>query len=183
MSTELTLPTTFRIPPKLSVLMASSSLTMTFLTSLICVVMWSSVVFVPAGKSSVEPPVWSGDKNDYSKLNFYQAGETYRQRMDTERRTIALQSCMQLAGVAFIFLALTLFLTVAGRGQDVLGRSPSITKNLELSVSGVVALICATLIFLYSSPQAAAPKQAGDAPAYAMPMMPSYAVPAPTPQL
>jgi hypothetical protein len=144
---------TVPVSPKLCAWMASGALLIAFLTSLICIGTWISLFVNPTGKSAGEPPVWTGDKNDAQKQYSYITIESHVQRARAEQRTTISQGCMQLAGVALIFLALGLFLIAVARVKTVPGKAPVSFKEWEISVAGIAALVCAALMFIYSVPQ------------------------------
>jgi hypothetical protein len=150
----------FQVSPKLCRWLASGALVAAFLISLICLVVWVSLLVGAANKSVGTPPEWTGDKNDFSKQNAYMTAEYYHHRILTEQRTTASQGCMQLAGVGLIFLALGLFLIALGRA-----RSSTVSfKEWEITAAGIAALVCATLMFIYSMPQSGSGRSDGNIP-------------------
>jgi hypothetical protein len=123
---------------------------MTFLTLFGCAV----VLFVHMSTSLGGANAVSKDMN-YQQLLLVSAAEQTQQRVLAERRATVFQSCTQLAGAAVAFLALALLLAAAQGGMETAGQSLSAWERIARLTPGMVALVCATLIFAYGGGQTA----------------------------
>jgi hypothetical protein len=146
------------IPPKLVAWVTAASLAMTFITTMTGVIACVLFTFAPGVPATTDnPPQFTGDKNDFQRLNYYNTAERHRQQIQLERKTNIAQSVAQLAGAAFIFMALTLFLIAAGRCQEKSDQWQSTCGTIAIAVSGIVAVTCGTMIFAYTLPSGVAP--------------------------
>jgi hypothetical protein len=95
--------------------------------------------------TTIPEPQFTGTKEEYYRdLSTYSTKETYRQQARTEYRAAVTQSVAYLAGTALGFLAVALLLRAARTAAE------GIWDQLGRFAPGMMALVCATLIFIFA---------------------------------
>lgn len=140
-----------------------SALALAFLALVGCLV---SLLIFTAGSvwhsGGAATPAYTGEKEEYQKLSYFISTESYRQQVRMEYRVAVTQSAAYLAATALAFLAVALFLRPAGMPAE--GTPPGSSTAwgwLARVTPGLVALLCATLIFIFTASRPTAPPPLG----------------------
>jgi hypothetical protein len=132
-----------------------TSLVIALVTLLGCVVvLFVFVRGVIVEENPVKPPDVTGKPDDINKMSYFATSEPYRQQVRIGQRAAVLRSCGLLAGVAAMFLALTMFLLAVRTEAGVAPRDRTLAWSLTRMLPATVALVCAAALISFSAPEA-----------------------------
>jgi hypothetical protein len=137
--------------PRVLVAGEYTALVMTFLALFGCL----AALFVYTGNSlsqgaavRIPEPDLTGKREDnYAQLSYFTTRETYRRQAQEQYRAAVTQAVAYLAGAAVAFLAVGLFLRAA---RAPLTTPVTVWDRLGQFAPAMVALVCATLIFIFA---------------------------------
>jgi hypothetical protein len=157
-----------------------TSLVLALVTLLGCMV----VLFVFVGRAIVQEnpvkdPEVTQNPGDIYKLIIFSTAEPIREQVRIGQRAAVLRSCGLLAGVASLFLALTLFLLAVRTEAAVAPRDRTLSWSLARLLPATVALVCAAVLISFSAPEGGPAELSGTA--HGSPVTTPIAYPGPGP--